>query len=465
MEKALIQHHPQTSALALLQPVWNSAIERHRAGDTDAAITLYQRYLKRNPQDAEAWLNLGAALRKNACNDAALVCYQRALRLRPVDAAVWSNLGNLWRELGQIQQSLRCHRRALELAPDSLVLRASHALALCESGELEQAERMLDECLVQEPGRADLRWERAQVRLHLRRYREAWPDYEARLQTGASRLPKLESARWNGERIGGKRLLLLAEQGAAETLWAARYLDALGRRGADLTLCAPAALHPLLDALPLRLALPDDARVLAERYDFHCPLMSLPGIVDARGATIPEPLAVTVPEASRQLMQQRMAPHADKMRIGIVWTARHAREGVPLARLLPLAAFPGVQLFSLQRGRAIDDIQAAGAAGLITELGSSCRHFGDCAAALESLDLLVSTDSEMAHLAGSLGKPVLGLLHYKPDWIYGISGDSTPWYPTLRLMRQQAPGEWDNVFQELLRLVGKWADIRCSRGR
>ena len=411
-------------------------------------------------------MNLGAALRRTGRPDAALVCYQRALRLRPDDAAVWGNLGNLWRQLGEHEQSLRCHRRALQLAPAHPRLHLECAVSLREAGRFAEAEDIIGQCLAREPGRPDLLCERALLRLHTGRYAEAWPDYEARLRGAVPRLPRVEAPRWQGECIGGKRLLLQAEPGMADTLWAARFVAMLARRGADITLRCAAALHPVLAAMPVHLAPMRDGAAPDGTPDMHCPLLSLPGLVDPRGITIPEPVGIAVPEDSRAIMRRRIAPYARCFRIGVVWSGRgrqraDARASLPLERLLPLASLPGAQVFSLQKGHAATEQHSAGAAGFVVDLGAPCRHFGDTAAALEQMDLVVACDSAVAQLAGCMGKPVLALLAFNPHWIYGMHGDSTPWYPTMRLLRQKSPGDWSSVCTELLRLVGRWAEIRA----
>jgi hypothetical protein len=226
-------------------------------------------------------------------------------------------------------------------------------------------------------------------------------------------------------------------------------------------------LHPVLGGLSVRLAPGRDAATRIP--DFHCPLLSLPGVVDPRGITIPEPAVVAVPEASRVAMRRRIAPWAASFRVGVAWSGgrmpEEARAAVPLQRLLPLASLPGVQLFSLQKGAAAADLHRAGAAGFVVDLGSHCRHFGDTAAAIEQMDLVVCCDGAVAQLAGSMDKPVLVLLAFSPHWIYGVSGDATPWYHTMRLLRQTSPGDWRSVCAEMMRLVGKWAEVRARRAR
>jgi len=463
MEQALQSQEPGSTEIEPARPAWRLAIQRHRAGDAAGAVVLYERHLKRDPQDAEAWMTLGAELRRTARPDAAMVCYQRALRLRPDDAAAWCNIGMLWQEMGEHEQSLHCHVRALRLAPRHAQLRLNCARTLREAGRFAEAEELIEQCLAQEPERPDLLLERARLRLQCGRYAEAWPDFEARLLLGPRPASPRESPRWRGERIGGKRLLLLAEDSLSETIWAARFVALLARRGADLALCCPAALHPVLAALGLRLA-PARSQGAGERaQDYHCHLLSLAGVVDPRGATIPGPLAVAVPEASRVAMRRRVVPYAGAFRIGVAWNGAcdggDPRGIVPLAQLLSLGSLPGVQLFALADAAAAE-LRGAGAAGFVVDLGARCRHLGDTAAAVEQMDLLVCSDGPVAHLAASMDKPVLALLPFSAHWIYGRRGDSTPWYPTMRLLRQKSPGDWSSVCAEVLRLVGTWASAR-----
>lgn len=465
MEQALMGRMEPRARVTALHSPWLAAIERHRQGDTDGAAAFYQRHLKRHPQDAEAWLALGAALRRGGKRDAALVCYQRALRLRPLDAGIWSNLGNLWVELEQHEQALRCHQRARELQPDDLRLVLNHADALTAAGRFAAAEDALDRCLELAPDSPQLLVSRALVRLQRGNYRDAWPDYEARWLAGPDVLPALASPRWRGERIGGRHVLLIAERGCGDVLWAARFIGMLWRRGARLTLVCPGALHPVLGALPVRLLDTDDPVITSEYFDFHSPLMSLPGLVDSRSLCIPEPVAITVPDASTASLARRVQPQAGALRIGINWqgegnTAADQRHALPLQRLLPLAALPGVQLFSLQKGRAAQELKRSGAGALVVELGSHLHDFGDTAAAIAQMDLVLTGDGAIAHLAGCLGKPVLALLPHAPHWFYGCGGESTPWYPAMRLIRQKSPGDWASVFEEVLRLVGTWAARR-----
>jgi Tfp pilus assembly protein PilF len=465
MEQAAINRFEKAAPPRDPRTLWSAAVERHRQGDADGAAELYQRHLRLYPQDAEAWMNLGAALRASTQLDAAMVCYQRVLRLRPRDAGVWSNLGNLWTDLDQHAQSLRCHRRAVELQPHALQLHLNHAAALHAAARFEEAEVAIEAGLDAAPDHPALLWARAIVRLHQARYAEAWPDFEARLVSGVERLPPITAPRWCGERIGGKRLLLLAESGRGDTLWAARFIGMLDRRGADVTLACPRVLHPVLCNLPARLVDSEEPGIARERFDFHCPLMSLPGCVDPRGLSIPAPHAFAVPEKSRHEMERRIAACGDHFRIGIVWSgsAAHpdrARRTVPLQSLLQLGALPSVQLFSLQAGSAAEHMARLDTDQRVVDLGTHLHDFGDTAAAVEKMDLIIAAESAVAHLASALGIPMLMVLPYTPGWIYGTHGGATPWYPSMHLLRQAEPGNWDKVFREMMRRVRA-----CVKGR
>ncbi|MCB1632583.1 MAG: tetratricopeptide repeat protein [Pseudomonadales bacterium] len=443
---------------------WSIAIACHRAGDTSGAIEHYERHLAQHPDDVDGWLTLASALRSSACTDAALVCCQRALRLAPHCAAAWTNLGMLWLVLGHHEQALRCHRNAMALDGRHIRPRLEYARTLGAIGNLEQAEAVLDECLIAEPERADLLFERACIRLRRGHQAQAWPDFDARLRLRPARVPELPLPRWCGERIGGKRLLLLAERGLADTLWATRFIPQLVRRGAEPTLVCPAALHPVLAALPVRLLASIDAGTAQREHDLQCALLSLPGLVEPRGRLIPEPAAVSVPAESRAWAAQRFADSGAALRIGVVCSNTGAeRDTPPLRRLLGLAALPGVQLFSLQKQPVPGGAHAGHADGLLIDAGTRCRHLGDTAAILERMDLVIATDGVVARLAAAMEKPALILLPYSAHWIYGRWADTTPWYPTLRLLRQPDPGDWKPVIDELLRLVTTWACVREGR--
>ncbi len=463
MEKAL--------ALTRLAPAtapnrshWHAAVAHQRDGNTDAAITALQEHLRQTPDDAGGWMHLGAALRRHGRLDAALVSYQRALRLCPRDPAVWSSMGRLWADLGQQEQGLRAHRRAVELDPSRMALRVDCAHALAEAGRLDEAERHLDSCLRQEPGRQDLRQMRGRLRLQAGRLREGWEDHEARPEAPLPAALRL-LPRWRGERVAGRRVLVTPEGSPAETLWAARYVGMLARRGACVSLACEPDMQRVLASLSARIVSVQDSAVDAGSFDLRCPLQSLPALLDPRGAAIPDPF-VPEPPAPEPWLRELLSPPGAALRVGIAWqdpAAPQAGAGLSLGQLLPLALLPHLRLYSLQTGSATAELPGNGAAGLVTDLGSRCADLADLASAIAQMDVCVLIDGVALHLAGCIGKPALGLLGGRAHWLHGMRGESSRWYPSLRLLRQESPGDWFEQLRETTALLRGWADVRSRR--
>ncbi|MFM7272292.1 MAG: tetratricopeptide repeat protein [Gammaproteobacteria bacterium] len=440
---------------------WQRAIACQRDGDREGAICWIERHLSRETEDIGAWMHLGTLLRQAARADAALVCYQRALRLCPRDATIWNNLGKLWPELGQHEQGLRAHRRAVELDPARLGLRVDCAAALRDACRIDEAEAMLSSCLRAEPGWRDVRHERALLRLQAGRYREGWEDYAARNPSGLARAVALRLPRWQGERIAGRRLLLTEEGDEAAILWAARYIGMLIRRGALPTLVLRDSLHAAFAGAPFRVVSPDALPQAIEQADLHCPLPDLPRCVDPRGVAIPAPFEVAVAVSGNAALQERLAGPAPGLRVGFCREAGEGSREWPraaflLTTMMGLALLPGLQLCTLCWG-ARNEAPGPAAGGLLTELEPLIHGLEDTIHALRSLDLLVTVDGPLAHLAAGLGVPVLNLLPFCPAWTWGLRGDTTPWYPTMRLLRQSAPGDWEAVSTELRALLRAWA--------
>lgn len=449
---------------------WQRAIACQRDGDREGAIRWIERHLARETEDIGAWLHLGTLLRQASRADAALVCYQRALRLCPRDATVWNNLGKLWAELGQYEQGLRAHRRAVELDPARLAFRVDCAAALRDACRADEAEALLTSCLRAEPGWRDVRQERALLRLQAGRYREGWDDYAERSPSGLARAVALRLPRWRGERIAGRRVLITEEGDESAILWAARYLGMLTRRGALPTLVLRESLHAAFAGTPVRVVSPTDLPQALEQADLHCPLLDLPRCVDPRGVAIPAPFTVATPAAGNAALREVLAGPAPGLRVGF---CRDAGEGsrewprapFPLTAMLGFALLPGVQLCTLAALPQREPLCGGATAGLLLDLDPLIHGLEDTLCALRHLDLLVTVDGPLAHLAAGLGVPVLNLLPFCPAWPWGLRGDTTPWYPAMRLLRQGAPGDWDAVVSELQGLLSAWAGSRRRAAR
>jgi Tfp pilus assembly protein PilF len=417
------------------------AIQFHRQGRADQAIALYQAFLKLQPSDTAIWCNLGAALRKQKKYQSAVNCYRRALEIQPDDVAALGNLANALKDLHRLDESIAIHQQLIARQPHDVQALMNYACALRENGQFVAALEQLDHAQVIEPNNAGVKWERAQNLLYLGRYSEGWKAYEARWHTGE--LPKQDHGcpQWRGEPIAGKTILLHAEQGYGDTILAARYVllvkERVGANGTVILQCKP-ELHRLFKTIGA------DQLITLEQtsnsIDLHCPLMSLMGCFKTQPDTIPPPAHLFVPKEAKQKFADLKSQHPGKTKIGIVWSGsitfkNNDNRALPLSAFLPLAEIPNVQLYSLQQGPRHIELKENGAESYIEDIGSRCEDFADTAAAIENLDVIVMTDSSVAHLAASLNKPVINLIQTVPYWLYALKKDSTEWYSSMRLVQ------------------------------
>ncbi len=435
------------------QAVFEAALVHHRAGRIPAALEAYRAALRLDSGHAQAWNNLAVALRKLEKFEAAVGCYKRALSIRPDDPAFVGNPGNVLKDLDRMEEALQAHAVAAALRPDDATTRQNYGIALREAGRFEDALAEFDSACAIDPSRAQAKWDRAITYLHLGRFDPGWQAFESRWETGD--LPQHDFAvpRWRGEDFAGRTLLVHAEQGFGDTILAARFLPHVKARGGHVLLECKQALHRLFQDLEGidRLVMPGRTD---EAFDLHVPLMSLPGIFATELDSIPPPATFKVPADPPPEARALLHAGGDDLKVGIVWSGSTTFKGnrkrsVAAKRFLPLTEIQGLQLYSLQKGPREQDLADCGGQATIWELGPHLDDFADTAAVLQALDLIVMTDSSVAHLAASLGRPVWNLLCFVPYWLYLWGRDDTPWYPSMRLLRQAAPGDWDGLFDRL----------------
>ena len=389
----------------------------------------------------------------------ALACYARALRNNPGDPGCLSNLGNALKDFGDVDGAVKIHATAVARAPDNAGFRFNLAVALKEAGRLRAAVEQLDKCCDAAPDVARYRFDRALLHLQLGSYTEGWAGYEARWGLGEISLQHA-APRWRGEPFDGKTLLVSLEQGFGDAIFASRFLPLVKQRGGRVVLqCRPQTRRLFADLLGVDdIVGPDDAPLA----DLQCPLMSLPGVFAATPDTAPPLPRLAVPQAAADKAAAMFANRRPGLRVGIVWSgsttfAGNARRSVAFDRFLALANLSGVQLYSLQKGPPARELVESGAGPLVVDLGPALEDFADTAAVIRQLHVVVMTDSAVAHLAGSLDRPVWNLLDSVPYWLYGTKGSTTPWYPSMRLFRQGARGAWPAVFDRVAAELTQWA--------
>ncbi|MEX2009435.1 MAG: tetratricopeptide repeat-containing glycosyltransferase family protein [Dongiaceae bacterium] len=429
-----------------------AAMAAQRAGRHDEAIAAFKRLIESNPDvSATPWVNLGIAYRATKKHRAALGCYRRALELQPDDPDVLSNLGNVLKDLERIDDALAVHRKAVGLNPADARLHHNYGVALREAGEMDAALAAFDITCRLAPDNAEAQWDRAIPLLHLGRFDEGWPAFEWRWRFGKIAKAFQDIPEWRGEDFAGKTLLVYPEQGFGDSILASRFLPLAKLRGGEVVLMCKKPLLRLFDGLPGvdRTVSPGDR---VGTFDYQCPIMSLPAIFGTTRDNIPPPVKPAVPASSREKFRPLIEVAGSRFKVGIVWSGSvtyvaNALRSTSIERFLKLAEIPGLQLFSLQKGPLERQLYDTGADALMIDLGTRVEDFADTAAVVEQLDLVVMTDSAVAHLCGALGRPVWNLLNFVPGWFYGMSGETTPWYPSMRLIRQSTRGDWDSVFK------------------
>jgi tetratricopeptide (TPR) repeat protein len=403
----------------------------HSLGRFEAAADAAAGAIALRPEYADAHTNRGNALLALLRHDEAEAHYRTAIRLQPMSAAHYSNLGSaLTANLGsaltarqKVHEALAAQRRALAIDPDFIDARYNHAITLLLAGDLESG----------------------------------WQYYEARWQLPWNKPRGFSQPQWNGAPLAGRTILLHAEQGLGDMLQMARYVPLVAARGGHVVVEIHPPLVRLLQGLrgvqqviPLGAPLPP--------FDLHCPMFSLPLVFRTRLDTIPaEPYlqadpALAIPAGCRALLVER-----NGLRVGLVWQGTpqigahvNRERSLALEQLAPLADIPGVSLYSLQKDADPKSVRQATALG-IADLMADVTDFADTAARVAELDLVISVDTSTAHLAAAMGKPVWLLSRYGGCWRWLTGRSDSPWYPGLRLYRQDASRDWTSVVAQVAR--------------
>ena len=465
---------PRAAALlrqtVAVRPDWadahnNAGIALRAVGQPDAARASLRRALLLAPDHAEAPCHIGNAELAAGRPAPAAAAFRRAIAARPGFAAAYNNLGHTLLELSDVAAAVTTLERARCLQSGDAGVAANLAAAMHGLGRLDAAADAYRAAVDADPANAAARTNLG-ITLLLRGDLEAgWREYEHRWNLPEFRRPPLTQPLWRGEDPAGRTILVHAEQGLGDVLQFARYLPLLAERGARVIFAAPRILHALLATLPgpVRLADPDAALPEA---DLQCPLLSLPLAFGTRLDTIPAQVPYLAAEPGRAAAWRGRLPDA-RLRIGIAWqgkpTAKVDRgRSPPLSCFVPLARVPGVALVNLQKNHGLDQLSALPPDVTVHTLGedfdSGPDAFLDTAAVMESLGLIVTSDTSIAHLAGALGRPTWLALKAVPDWRWLMERSDSPWYPGMRLFRQETPGGWTPVFARMaagLRMAGR----------
>ena len=434
----------------------------------DEALTVLDRSAEVRPDHAPTFATRGLVLARLTKYEQAISDYERAIGLNPNDADACANLGNALRALGRPESALDWYERSLALGP-SIASAVNRAVVLTELGRFDAAGEAYAFAMQIDPEHPSLVWNFAMYRLWLGDYETGWRGREARWKVGniADSYPRLGTAMWLGEApVEGKTIVVCQDEGAGDTIQFARYIPMLAERGARVILVVIDGLCPLLSRLPgVSHCLAKKQGMVVPPFDFHIAMDSLPLAFGTRLDTVPAPANyLPAPEAHRvKAWQDRLGPHR-KLRVGLVWSgnpkqSNNRNRAVPfqlLCRLLDIDAC----FINLQKDPPPQDVEALRARSDIVDHRGHLTDFAETAALVSCLDLVITVDTSVAHLASALGRPTWILLAHVADWRWLLDREDSPWYPTARLFRQNENREYGSVVErvrgELAALVEQW---------
>jgi tetratricopeptide (TPR) repeat protein len=475
--KYQLGHHPEAVELIAqalrLNPdrsdyILNLGNALQRSGRLTEAENCYRTSIKLAPDGAMALNNLGATLRDMGRPEEAEDSCRAALRLKPDYGDALNNLGTALADLGRFQESADSYRASLRLEPRRAEVRNNLGNVLTHLGELDDALAEYAAALELMPQSIEVHHNRAMTLLRAGRFEEGWAEYEWRWRSRqlAPVRRNFAQPQWDGEPLGDRLLLVHAEQGFGDTLQFCRYASRIA--GRVVVEVQPELARLLQNLAGVEAVIPRGHPL--PKFDVHCPMMSLPRLVEPTPDPANHAAAYLRAEPSQvEAWRARLAPLRG-LRVGLVWAggnrpdqptleAVNRRRSMTLAMLAPLAQVSGVSFVSLQKGAAALELEAAPEGMVVHDFTADLHDFADTAALAANLDLVISVDTAVAHLSAALGRPVWMANRFDCCWRWLMDRKASPWYPTLTQFCQAEPGDWDSVAIDLAAALQRAADL------
>ena len=424
----------------------------------DDAVASYENAVALRPNFPQALTNLGNALFNLGQYEEALDKFNRSLEITPRDAATLTNRGNLYREVHRFDAALADHNAAIAINPGCADCFNNRASVYRDLARFDEAIADYRRAMTLVPGHVEARANLALTELLLGDWEHGFDGYELRFRKRKNRhcMPDNPAPKWAGETLAGKRVLLFAEQGYGDAIQFIRFVPLLLAKGARLTVQCQQRLQRLLATVAPGVAFVERARP-EDGFDYQIALMSLPHILGVRPETTPAAVPYLYSDAGRnELWRGRLGERCFK--VGLAWQGNPAGSidngrSIALKQFQPLTAIEGVRIISLQKNFGAEQLHALPPGMTVETPGFAFDDgedaFLDTAAIIAALDLVITSDTAIAHLAGALGKPVWIALKFVPDWRWLLDRSDSPWYPTARLFRQTRMDDWDGVVRDI----------------
>lgn len=428
-------------------------------GRYEEAITRYASALRIKPNFPEAPLNIGNALQALERPGEAVVQYEKALALRPDFAEGHYHLACALEKLGRREEAVAHYERAIAIRPDYPQPHNNLGNILRAQNRYQEAIAHFRQACAIKPDFAQAQWNEGAARLTIGDFETGWQKYEWRRLLGVLKLRGPQPLWLGGGDLNGKTILLAAEQGLGDTLHFARYGPLVARRGARVVMEVQPELKSLLTSLPAVSAVYARGETLPA-FDWQTPLLSLPYAMGTRLETIPAEIPYLFPAPEKLAQWRPLLGTGGSPKVGFKWRANEttgSQKSIPLELFRSLMTVPGIRSVALERDVLEGDARLLRELGNVAVPGAQLRDFSDTAAIVSMLDLVVSVDTSVAHLAGALGRPLWLPLQFGADFRWLADRSDSPWYPTARLFRQSSTGDWAVVLTRLLQELQRFA--------
>ncbi len=429
-----------------------SAVLFYKLQQYKDAVRYFKEAIKHRPKYAEAYSNLGAVYAKFKSYTKAIELYQKAIELKPSYAGSYTNLGNALNKSGEYEQAVYFHLRAIAIDPKSANHYANLGSAYKNLGRFDRAKAMYKKAIALEPKHINAHFDLSTVLLQTDEYAEAWGEYEWRFAKDEMQgfilkyKEVFQTKRYSGQNLNGERVVVLGEQGFGDSIMMARYLYELKSRGARVIVYQRSALLALFQNLPCV----DEVLSRDEEppnCEFYVCMMSLPLVLDKYLKNVNKNYPYIELKKSYELASK-------KIKIGIAWGGSNSGDSYKnkvfdLRHFRVMSQIKDIQLYSLQLGNDSAQIKEYGMQDNIIDLSENINNFEDTATIINNLDLVISSDTSVVHLAGAMGKKTWCLLQKVPDWRWGVDACQSKWYPSVKIFKQHSLGDFNSVFKQV----------------
>jgi tetratricopeptide (TPR) repeat protein len=425
--------------------------------EADEAIKCYRQAIKLKPNFADVYYNLGLIFQDNAEADNAIANYKIFLQFNSKDADAYLNLGHAYQMKGQLDEAITYFQKAIQFNTDLPEAYCNLGSAFRDKVQPEVAIPYYQKAIQLYPDFADAHWGLARSLLLAGNFNQGWKEYEWRwkstdyLKYSCFHRPvNFTQPILNGSDIAGHTVLIYAEQGLGDEIQFVRYAPLVAQHGAKVIIECHKELSTLLQPIESVKHVIVQGEPLPD-FDVQCPLLTLPLVFNTTLENIPAKVPyIFVNPVLRQGWKDKIQQDNSKMKVGLVWNGNPKNKNdmnrsIPFSKISQFIHCSDITFYSLQKGNAAEQSRNRPLGMKLVDLSEEINNFSDTAAIIENLDLTISVDTSVAHLAGALGKPIWTLIPFAPDWRWMLNREDSPWYPTMRLFRQLSPGDWESV--------------------